>query len=156
MTNGRRKRLRVCAIVFVIAGPVLAIAAVRSVFSISKFVRHAAHASGQVVALRKGTTHDDTVIYLPTFTFKTPSGQLITKESNIGSDPPDFSVGQQVPVLFDSGDPQTAKIATTGQLWLGPIIEGILASFFMVVGVLLLRFTRTATTTPTSGRAVNA
>ena len=48
------------------------------------------------------------------------TGITRTHYSNVGSSPPDFFVGEKVPILYDPNDPKypvRARINSTGQLW---------------------------------------
>ena len=68
--------------------------------------------------------------FYPRFTFSLSDGTGVEIASNVGTNPPDFEVGQQVPVVYEASNPRTAKIATTFQIY----------GFSIVVGIVLIAF----------------
>ena len=73
--------------------------------------------------------------YAPRFEFQTPDGERREVLSDTGSSPAGFSVGDRVTVLYKPDDPSNAKIDTFGQLWLFPVIVGVIAVIAIVVGI---------------------
>ncbi len=139
MTNLVRMWLRCFATAAAVAGPILGVLAIAFALHTSHFIHRATHTKGSVTALTAQTDQYNNLTYAPTFTFKTPAGETITKRSGTGSKPPTFTTGQQVPVLFDPNYPQDARIDTRVQLWTLPIAFGILSMVFTPIGILLLR-----------------
>jgi hypothetical protein len=74
--------------------------------------------------------------FFPHFTFSKPDGTIVEIASSVGTNPPDFEVGQQVPVVYDHGSPKTAKIATTFQIYGFSIVFGIVGTVFVPFGFL--------------------
>lgn len=138
MPNPARTWLKLFATASAVAGFVFGLLAIGFALYTFNFIRHASRTDGTVVALTEHIEDDKSVTYTPTFTFTTGSSRSITKKSHIGTNP-GFSLGERVPILYDPKNPQDAKIATTAQLWLVPIILGIICVLFMPVGLFLLR-----------------
>jgi len=61
-------------------------------------------------------------------------------QSSVSSNPPSFSAGDTVAVLYLPGAPDKARIDTFWQLSLGAFITGILGFVFTGAGLLLLWF----------------
>lgn len=137
--------LRSFATAAVIVGPLSGLFALGFAIYTANFISHAIHTTGTVTNITGITDENKNATYTPTFVFKTQSGQMISTQSNVSSNPPDFALGQQVSVLFDPNDPAHAEINTTVQLWLVPIICGTLSILFTPVGIILLRKPRIRT-----------
>jgi hypothetical protein len=150
MTNLARILLKIFATASAVAGSVFCVLSIGFAIYTLYFIQHASHADGTVIALTQRVDDEDRSV-TPTFAFKTPAGVSITTKSNTSSNP-GFSLGDEVPVLFDPTDPQNAKIATNGQLWLMPIIFGIISVLFTPIGIFLLRTPRIASTPFPFGR----
>jgi hypothetical protein len=65
-----------------------------------------------------------------------------TVESNTGSKPAGFEPGQHVRVLYETSRPTRAKIASFGQIWLFPLLSGIIGMIATAVGYFLLQYER--------------
>jgi hypothetical protein len=101
-----------------------------------RFVRSAQHTTGTITMLESRIDHDSDEYFYPHFTFSKPDGTSFEIASRVGTNPPDFEVGEQVPVIYGSHDPETAKIATTFQIYGFSIIFGILGTTFVGLGFL--------------------
>jgi hypothetical protein len=73
--------------------------------------------------------------YQPTVVFTDRSGKAWTFTES-ASDPPAFSVGQQVRGLYDPNDPSLAHIKAFSTLWLFQTFIGVLGLAFIVIGSL--------------------
>ena len=88
----------------------------------------------QLVRSRSG----DSITYKPVVEFKTQSGRLIEFTSSSGSNPPSYSQGEIVDVLYQEGTPEQAKINSFFSLWGLSTILGGLGSLFLLVGFLII------------------
>ena len=68
--------------------------------------------------------------YSPEVEFTSDDGQLISFVSSSSSNPPSYSVGEQVSVLYDPQSPYTAQINSFFSLRLGEIISGVMGLCF--------------------------
>jgi len=87
------------------------------------FLHRAASADGtitDVVLVHDYQDQSDT--YRPVFTFKTSDGITHRVQSESGSSPSSYQVGQRVNVVFDPKAPDDAKINSIGQLWTFPLV----------------------------------
>jgi hypothetical protein len=76
--------------------------------------------------------------YVPIVEFQV-DGKTYSFDGNTASDPPEYDVNENVPVLYDPSDPSTAQINKFSDRWLMPIIlipsmifTSILVTFFMI------------------------
>lgn len=79
-------------------------------------------------------------VYSPVIEFTANNGQTYTFEGDTASDPPAYDVGEQVDVLYDPNDPDTAQINKWTERWLFPMIiipAMILAA--IVVNIVMIR-----------------
>jgi hypothetical protein len=83
---------------------------------------------------------ENTIEYAPVFSFETDAGVSYTIHSNTRTNPPEFSVGDKITVLYDRGDPQGATPDSTMQLWLVPIVFATIGPIHLLIGLILLYF----------------
>jgi hypothetical protein len=92
------------------------------------WVQASTDAQGQVIALSPVVDQEGgQTNYAPIFRFTARDGQMYTITSNTSSNPPAFQVGERVSVLYQSDQPQHARINRFLQLWLLPLVFAILA-----------------------------
>jgi hypothetical protein len=108
------------------------------------FLRRAKGAEGVVTYLdqQRGTNtrggSSNSIYYAPRFRFQAEDGTQREIQSRTGSNPPRFHVGDVVPIRYDPAAPNTATIATFGQLWFLPMISFGLGSLLVMVGILIV------------------
>ena len=88
------------------------------------FRQNAIQVPGEVINLSE-SCDDDGCAYRPTVRFTTLEGETVFYNSNYGSYPPEYEVGENVAVLYKSKNPKKAIIAGEG---------GILRFIYMGVG----------------------
>ena len=76
--------------------------------------------------------------YVPIVEFQA-EGKTYSFDGNTASDPPQYDVNENVPVLYNPSDPNTAQINKFSDRWLMPIIlipamilTSIITTFFMI------------------------
>ena len=99
------------------------------------FVRSAASAKGTVTQLTAVQDEDHQITYAPTFEFRAQDGALHSVQPATSSDPAGFTVGEPVPVLYQTSNPANASIATTGQLWGFTLTFGLTGVITLAVGL---------------------
>jgi len=78
--------------------------------------------TGSVVRLEESDSSDGgCCVYSPVIEF-VANGETYSFESNNASDPPAYDVGEEVSILYDPADPDTAQINKWSERWLFPII----------------------------------
>ncbi|SHO56934.1 DUF3592 domain-containing protein [Vibrio quintilis] len=93
------------------------------------FLNHSVRTDGTVIAFISDGT------YYPVVSFQTTEGEMIEFKSSTGSNPPSFSRGENVEVVYRPDLPEHAEIYSFFHLWLGPLIFGILGGLFFLTGV---------------------
>jgi Protein of unknown function (DUF3592) len=103
------------------------------IFIRSEVFLHRSIASEGTV-IRLVADHDETVHYAPVFAYTARDGQKFVVQSNITSAPPEFSVGQKVPILYDSVHPERVRIAAHGQIHGLEETFGLIGAVFAGIG----------------------
>lgn len=75
--------------------------------------------------------------YFSEFTFKTKDGRTVTYATADGTRRPRLKKGQTVPILYDPGDPDRAKLDSPFNLWLATFVIGAPAVLFILMGSLI-------------------
>ncbi|MDX1672512.1 MAG: DUF3592 domain-containing protein [Balneolaceae bacterium] len=105
----------------------------------AEFLETALPDTGKVVALNeKSSTSDGTTsyTYYPVVEYTPGDNEnKITFEHDVGSNPPSYSVGEEVEVLYDPQDPDEAIIDAGIMNWFGAGIATILGLFFFMGGI---------------------
>jgi hypothetical protein len=104
------------------------------------FKKTAVEAQGAVVELKEGSgggPGNHHTVYYPVVRFADKAGQDHTLYSSSGSYPPAYEVGERVSVLYDPANPKEAKINSFSNLWLWPLILGIMGGLDLLTGLFL-------------------
>jgi hypothetical protein len=105
------------------------------------FLSRSVSAMGTVERLTPVVDQDDgTINYAPVFTFTAQDGHLYTVTEALASNPPGFTVGQVVRVLYLKTNPAGAKLGYFWELWFDTILCAGLGLFLTGAGYLLLRY----------------
>ncbi len=106
------------------------------------FLETALQADGEVIQLNERRS-DDSYVYYPVVSFILPdTDRTLTFEHDSGSNPPSYSVGEQVPVLYDPDNPQQAIIDAGLLNYMGAGIASLLGVIFALVGISSIRYYR--------------
>ena len=92
-----------------------------------------------VSMLQTQSQEDGSVAYAPIFKFTAGDGRSYTVSSGVSSNPPAFYQGQRVQVRYEKDHPDGARIASFWQLWLFPVVFGILSVTASVAAYALYR-----------------
>jgi len=95
--------------------------------------------TGTVVRLEESDSSEGgCCVYSPVIEFDA-GGQSYSFEGDNASDPPAYDVGEEVSVIYDPADPNTAQINKWTERWLFPIIiipamlfTALILNFFMI------------------------
>ena len=132
--------------VFALAGAVMLIVALGSWAHTRSFLTRAARTDGTVIRLDRVRTHDTTsnalsssytYDYRPVVRFEY-QGRQIVFASQTSSNPPAYTEGERVPVVYLESDPSTAKIESFFSLYGLAAIAGGLGSVFFLIGTGLI------------------
>ncbi len=134
------KAVSIIKYVFSIVGLAMLIGAYFIYSNTQSFLTTAVTSNGTVTELIRSRS-SDSVTYAPVVKFKTQDGQSIEFTSSSGSNPPSYSTGETVEVLYQIGAPNKARINGFFDLWGGAIILAGLGAVFFIIGFSILIFT---------------
>ena len=98
------------------------------------FLAGASKAEGTVVDLVQSRS-SDSITYKPVVRFIDQDGRTSEFVSTTGSNPPSYSKGQKVEVLYRPTAPEDAKINSFFSLWFGALILGGMGGAFFLIGL---------------------
>jgi hypothetical protein len=99
------------------------------------FLARAVPATGTVVRLDRVTTKDHGDSYRPVFEYADAQGRMHTIYSSGSSSPPEYQVGDKIPVLYDPSDPSDARIRGLFWLWGVSLIFGFIGVGTLGMGI---------------------
>ena len=96
--------------------------------------------TGIVVRLEESDSSEGgCCVYSPVIEFVANNDQTYSFEGDTASDPPAYEVGEEIPVLYDPTDPDTAQINKWSERWLFPLIiipamilAALIVNFFLI------------------------
>ena len=97
------------------------------------FLKTALITEGTVIDLQPSRS-SDSVTYAPVVEFQTFDGSIIEFTSSTSSNPPSYSRGETVDVLYQGSFPERAKINGFFSLWGAALIVGFLGLVFFLIG----------------------
>jgi hypothetical protein len=100
-----------------------------------RFVAESVPAFGEVVGLKE--QQGDGVTYSPVIRFSATGGRAVEFTETTSSNPPGYSVGERVRVLYRPDDPKGARVASPFRLYLFAAIFGGIGATFFVIGLLV-------------------
>lgn len=100
-----------------------------------RFVAESVRGFGEVVGLQEH--NDDGVTYSPVIRFSGPGGRPVEFTETTSSNPPGYSVGDRVAILYRPHDPKRARVASPWRLYLLASILGGIGGVFFLIGLLV-------------------
>jgi hypothetical protein len=94
------------------------------------FLKNSASATGTVIDFHRHRGNKFTT-YAPIVTFTTSDGRSFKFRSQVGGDENDYSIGQQVTVLYMPADPMNAEIKAFSPLWFPVMALTVIGLFFV-------------------------
>ncbi|WP_445638238.1 DUF3592 domain-containing protein [Nostoc sp. DSM 114161] len=123
--------------IFAGIGIIIAVTGIIIGLNTRSFVAAAIPAQGTIIELVQRWSTDNgrsSYVYYPVVQYTTRSGESTVFESNTGANPPQFTKGQQVKILYIPDKPDSATIDSWVSLWLSTLILTGLGSIFTLVG----------------------
>jgi len=83
--------------------------------------------------------------YVPELEFHDASGRVIRFTDGVGSLPPDYAIGERVPIAYQRSQPSRARIVSWKRLWLAAtifLVAGLLPG--VIVAIVLRRVSRSS------------
>lgn len=103
--------------------------------NVRNFVQTAEHAEGTVIELVENRGKEGNRTYRPLVEFTDHQGQRREFLSSSGSNPPRYSVGDKMPILYDRDRPNSASINHWLDLYLFPFVLGIVAAVNLIMSI---------------------
>ena len=100
----------------------------------SAFRASALQAEGTVVDLVSDRDSDGDITYKPVVEFTTADGRTLQFTGGTASNPPSYSRGEKAGVFYSATDPENARLDGFAEKFLGPLIMGIFALVFTLIG----------------------
>ena len=128
-------------IVFSLVGGLLALIGVFLFIRTRIFIGKAQEVKGTVIQMvysRTSSSSGSGGGYAPVYQFKTLDGQNIVIQDSVSTNPPRFQVGQEIDVLYESGNPQKARINKWMNLYFAPVLLGGMGLIFGGVGIAIV------------------
>jgi hypothetical protein len=130
-------------IIFIVLGTGLLVGGAIWAWKSWSFANGAKSAIGKIVRIeervttrnRVGKPDRRSVSHLPVFTFQDDRGGEHTVTSSASEGKGAYKVGEEVPVLYRPENPDDASINTFTQMWLGPMVLGIMGLVFGGLGL---------------------
>lgn len=104
-----------------------------------EFLNSAIETEGVVTELVRSHS-SDSIMYRPIFEFKTQEGKTVEITSSVASNPPSYSRGEKIDVLYQESAPEKAKINSFFSLWGATLIVGVIGLVFLLIAVFTLVF----------------
>jgi hypothetical protein len=131
-------------VLFVLIGVAVLIGGAVTALKQSRKAACGTAATGTVVDLVQRVFNPGSAgVYCPVVEFTTALGQQVRFESDFGTMPASYQVGQSVAVRYDTADPQKAEVDSATSRWLVPgCMVGMGLGFlgmglvFLVIGIL--------------------
>ncbi|AXS84779.1 DUF3592 domain-containing protein [Marinobacter sp. Arc7-DN-1] len=127
------KTFNTLRVIFALVGTGMLVGAFFSFQSTSTFLDTATAKPGVVTDLIRSRSGDSNAYY-PIVRFEDEQGRLTEFRSSSGSNPPSYSPGETVRVLFTPDEPESARIDGFFSLWGATLIVGFLGGVFFLIG----------------------
>ena len=98
------------------------------------FRAQAAQAEGTVVDLISNRDSDGDITYKPEVEFTTAEGRTLSFTGGTASNPPSYDRGEKVKVYYSAANPEDARLDGFMEQWFGPLILGVFALVFTLLG----------------------
>ncbi len=138
MTNEDVAFFRLFGSIFAGVGSIFVIAGIIIAVNTRSIAGKSISAQGTVIDLVKHTSKDSDgssfTAYYPVIKFTANSGKPIEFEANSGSNPPTYTKGQKVEILYNPQEPESAKINTLSDFWILPAMFIGMGSVFVLIG----------------------
>jgi hypothetical protein len=105
-----------------------------------RFLASAQEARAEVVGVKESMGSSRERVYYPVLRYRTQQGDTKEVTSSVGSNPPRYKEGDSVVVLYDPAHPSDVRIHSFINVWMGPLVLGLLGVILTGVGVGLTLF----------------
>ncbi len=132
------KALKLIGITFLIIGMGMLSGGIFFYAHTAQWVRNSVKTTGTVVDFERSLSDSRSPSirwsYRPLIQFQTETGEQFRFASSLGSNQPQYRIGQSVPVIYDTGNPVRAAIDSFFAVWMGVIVLAGLGAFLTASG----------------------
>lgn len=123
-------------VLFFLIGLGVLVSGIFSVFKVRRALAASVKTSGTVTGFGQ-ISGKSGYLYCPQVKFQIQGGQQFKFQSEFGTQPPSYTVGQKVPVVYQFNNPNKAEIDSAQGLWFVPGCTIVMALFFTGLGAML-------------------
>ncbi|MBE9007382.1 DUF3592 domain-containing protein [Fortiea sp. LEGE XX443] len=138
MVNEDITFFRVFGSIFAGIGSIFMITGIIIGVNTRNFIGKSISAQGTVIDLvrhtSRGSNGYSSTVYYPVIKFTASSGEPTEFEANSGSNPPAYTKGQQVEILYNPQQLKSATINSWFDLWFLPAMFTGMGSLFVIIG----------------------
>lgn len=134
------KSLSILTVVLSVIGVACLLGALFFVNKTKNYINTAQSVPGVVTDLIPRSSREGGYTYVPKFEFIAENGQKYVIDDGPSANPPAYSRGEQIIVLYQTGQEQEARIKGFFSLWFGALFLGIFGSVFAVIGFSMMFF----------------
>jgi hypothetical protein len=128
----------IIGIVFGLVGGLLFVIGVFILIRTRAFISSSQETKGTVIRMLSSSGSEGGTVYAPVFRFTTIQGQAMEVEEKVYSNPPGFSVGEVVDILYDPQNPGNARAKKWSSLYFVPLLLSGMGAVFGGIGLVLL------------------
>jgi succinate dehydrogenase/fumarate reductase cytochrome b subunit len=139
-----RKPVNIQIFINIIISVILLGCATASAFHSLNFVRTAVRTKGKIIQFRKRNDRHNQIVYSPVVSFHDASGAEHSAKSDFYNSPVTNEIGDPLTVLYQSQNPEDAKIDNDEEIWSRAKTLAVFGLFFLAV-VLITLFWRHVT-----------
>jgi hypothetical protein len=99
-----------------------------------RFLASAQEARAEVIGIKQSSGGSRDRVYYPVLRYRTQQGATKEVVSSVGSNPPRYKEGDSVVVLYDPAQPGDVRIHSFFNVWMGPLVLGLLGVIMSLVG----------------------
>jgi len=112
---------------------------IKGILNTRTFLRNAVETKGEVIEIEENiSTNSDnetSIFYYPIVRFRDTKNKAVTFKSKIGRGSPNsFKRGQALTILYDRQQPNSAKIKSFTEIWMGTLILMGLGTAIIILG----------------------
>jgi hypothetical protein len=131
-----RFALSVCKFVILPLGVLMLLGAAYLYFDTRAWLGRSVEAQGSVIEMVQIRDRETgSLTFAPLVRFQTADGKTVEFQSTFQSNPPAYTTGQTVTVLYDPSRPNSAAIASLFSIWGPTIILSAVGAVFLAFGI---------------------
>lgn len=121
--------------IFLVVGLGLVVGCLLAAAHTRRFLASAQQARAEVVGVQQRSgSHPQDRAYYPVLRYRTQQGATQEVVSSVGSNPPRYKEGDTLLVLYNPARPSEVRIHSFTQVWIAPLVLGVLGVLFLLVG----------------------